>query len=328
MAKKNTQQDVRARRKTTSFSMVSNPIIDDKNITPAAGWLYVLIQRWVTFNAEDFVCSKSFIASKYQAGYRMFNRAWDELKDAGYLKMYSHPTEGWEFDLLDAAEPNTPHTYYLDVNGEIKSTNVDRAAKKAAKTAQGQQNDHYPQNDSNGDHYPQNDSNGNDSNGNDSNGNGGNIINTSFKNFNNDFNNQSINPMAAKPPKEKPTADRLIDDEMLDDIKNQIAYDVLSTKGYEVPKEFIDTVVISIAELYSTNEPMTFNKRKYDVKFVRNRAMEINEQHVKYVYDCFVEHREKIKNIKKYIMAALFNAPDTHETYVENDLRSQGFLWN
>ncbi len=318
------KQDVRGRRKTTSFSMVSNPIIDSKDITPAAGWLYVLIQRWVTYNAEGFICSKSFLASKYQSGYRMFNRAWDELKEAGYLKMYSHPTEGWEFDLLDVAQPDTPHTYYLDINGQVKSTNVDRAEKKAAKAQEKEEKDHYPQNDSNGDHYPQNDSNGNDSNGN-----GGNNINTfsnsSYKNKNNtSLSNQSIyhseEPAQTARPKKK-KIDRLIDEELVEEIKEQIFYDELR-KVDKIQEDEIDLAVDVLAEMLTATEPDEIGGRSYAPEFIKERATIIDYTYMQYVFECIHAQTEKIYNIRKYMKTAIFNAPATIGSYYANAVRS------
>lgn len=325
MAKKNSHQEMRGRRKNTSFSIVANPIIDDKTITPAAGWLYVLIQRWLTFNAEGFICSKTFLASKYQSGYRMFNRAWDELKEAGYLKMYSHPTEGWEFDLLDEPKLNEPHTYYLDLNGEIKSTNVDRAAKKAAKQAETVKENEEK------DHYPQNDSNGNDSNGNDNNGNEGNIINTSVNtpintiyNTNNQsiYHSNTINIDGA-PSRKREKTDRLIDADTIRDVKEQIEYEMLSER---IDRDFLDTAVNCVAELYATNKPMTFNNREYSLELVRQRSLEIKWDHIEYVFECFREQREKVYNVKKYLLTSIFNAPDTKGSHYINKTVSAGLI--
>ena len=328
MAKSNDQakQEVRGRRKKTSFSIVANPIIDDMAVSPTAGWLYVLIQRWVTFNAEDFVCSKSFLFTKYKGGKYMFDRAWDELKEAGYLKMYSHPTEGWEFELLDEAQPNTPHTYYLDLNGDVKSTNIDRAAKKAAKEAQEQENDHYPKNQGNGYHYPKNHSNGNHSNGNHSNGNQGNIINTPSNNsFNNSVNEyQSINPTAGEPKKASEAEnDRLIDGSLLEKIKNQIDYEAC-IKARPFEREMVDLIVNSLAQLYVANKPMVFSDISYDPQVIHDRAAAFNNDHVGYVIDSFNGQPGEIRNVPRYILVSVFNAPVTFQ--VLEDRAYIGFM--
>lgn len=319
MADKKQPQNVVFKKKTTTFSMIANPIIDDKTITPAAGWLYVLIQRWITYNDPDFACSKAFLASRFNSGSFMFNRAWDELKTAGYLKMYSHPTEGWQAELLDEAQPDTPHTFYLDLNGEVSSTNIERAAKKAEKQAK---TDHYPENHSNGKH----------SNGDHINGNAGNNINTYFKDSFNTIHNTSINQsinhreqitQKGGSPAEEKKIDRLIDADTIRDIKNQIEYDYLLQ---DIDRDTLDIAVSCIAELYTATEPQTFNDRVFAADYVRERSLSISSEHIQYVFECFKEQREKVYNIRKYLTTAIFNAPDTMGAYYDNAVRADNTI--
>lgn len=316
-----------------SFSIIANPIIDDKNITPAALSLYVIIRRWITFRAEGFVCSKAFIASKFNAGERMFSRAWDELKDAGYLKMYSHPTEGWRAKLLSTAQPDVPHTFYLDLSGEVKSTNIDRAQKKAAKEEESEKQaetggeivpeDHYPQNVHNGQgHYLQNVPNGDHYLQNDYNGNVGNNINTLNKNsFNIISDNQSINHKEEEPENKK--IDRSIDKELINDIKDQIDYDYLTQS---IAPDELEIVVSALAEMYTATEPQIFGGRSYAPELVRERSLAVGSEHVEYVFECFRDQREKVYNIKKYLATAVFNSVDTLGTYMANKVRSDGMI--
>lgn len=317
------------KRKKTSFSMIANPIIDDKNISPAAGWLYVTIQRWITFNVEGFVCSKAFIASKYQSGYRMFNRAWDELKTAGYLKMYSHPTEGWQAELLDEPQADTPHTYYLGMDGQVKSTNVDRAEKKAAKEKEKNNGtEHYPQNDSNGNDNNVKDNNATDDNGNDSDEKEGNIINTSFKNsFNTVYRDsyQSINPKEENCNK----LVRVIDNDLIDKIKIQIEYNLLTEESVfrkGISPEDLNAAVEAIAILKTVSGPQEFGGCTYSDEYVHQRADIINRDHIEYVFECFYENRNKIKNVVSYLKAAIFNAPSTIGVYYQNEIRAKGLV--
>lgn len=316
---KKSSQNVVFKRKTTSFSMIANPIIDDKNITPAAGWLYVTIQRWITFNSDDFVCSKAFIASKFQSGYRMFNRAWDELKENGYLKMYSHPTEGWQAELLDQPQPDTPHTYYLDITGELKSTNIDRAEKKAAKLAEERASDHYPQNDTNGDHYPQNDSNGFDRNGNGSN----NIKTLNNNSYNTPLN--SIHPLIQK--NQDPSAndnDRLIGERVINQIKEQIDYDTLSSADeYQwLNNDDLNMAVDLLAEMATASSAQKIGQNNYAPEHIRDRVASIDQSHIEYVFDCFYQNKSKVFDIRSYLKTALFNAPSTIKAFYTNQIRS------
>lgn len=95
------------RRKTNNFSIVSNSVIRDDQISLKAKGLYVLIQSYITM--ENFTLYKSFLKSKCSEGVRAFDSAWKELKEAGYLKQYKMRQGGktfyYEYELLD--EPET-----------------------------------------------------------------------------------------------------------------------------------------------------------------------------------------------------------------------------
>ena len=43
--------------------------------------------------------------------------------------------------------------------------------------------------------------------------------------------------------------------------------------------------------------------------------MKINASHIEYILDCFHANTSKIYNIKKYLLAAIFNAPSTVDSY-------------
>lgn len=48
---------------------------------------------------------------------------------------------------------------------------------------------------------------------------------------------------------------------------------------------------------------------------VRGKFMKLDYSHVEYVLHCLEGNTSKIKNIKKYLLAALFNAPSTISGY-------------
>ena len=348
MAKEKQIPNVVFKRKTTSFSMVANPIIDDKTITPAAGWLYVLIQRWITFNAEDFVCSKAFLFSKYSSGEKMFNRAWNELKEKGYLKMYCVGKSTWSAELLDEPQPDTPHTYYLNTAGEITATNIDIVKKlakiKKAKETNKENNDDLAESDLK---VPQKGApldlrvpqKGIPLKGVPLKGTplqGGNNINTSSKNSINTFSytNQSINhnevaEEPAKPSKKK--NDRLIDGEskkvidkkLLEQVKDQINYDHLIAPGAfkkVFPPEELNSIVTAIAMLKTVTEPQEIGGTWYDPEIIRERADSIRDEHVEYVFNCLEEKTDKINNIVAYLKTAVFNAPATIGAYISNEV--------
>ena len=43
--------------------------------------------------------------------------------------------------------------------------------------------------------------------------------------------------------------------------------------------------------------------------------MKLNSGHIEYVLDCMHQNTTKVRNIKKYMLAVLFNAPSTIGSY-------------
>ena len=97
----------RFRKKKINFSMVSNSIIRDADISLKAKGLYALIQSYITI--ENFTLYKGFLQSKCREGKKAFESAWQELKKSGYLVQYRMQDEEtkqfyWEYELLDEIE--------------------------------------------------------------------------------------------------------------------------------------------------------------------------------------------------------------------------------
>ncbi len=53
----------------------------------------------------------------------------------------------------------------------------------------------------------------------------------------------------------------------------------------------------------------------YPAELVKSKFMKLNSEHIRFVLDCMQENTTKIRNIKQYMKAALFNAPSTIGNY-------------
>lgn len=91
------------RKKKVKFAQVSSVALKDKSLSLRAKGLYALIQNFVTL--EDFVIYKSYLVSISGDGKSSFDRAWNELKEQGYLVQYQMQDAAgriyYEYDLLD-----------------------------------------------------------------------------------------------------------------------------------------------------------------------------------------------------------------------------------
>ena len=68
------------------------------------------------------------------------------------------------------------------------------------------------------------------------------------------------------------------------------------------------------------NELMVIASNTYPVALVKSKFLKLNYSHIEYVMDCFKANTTKVRNIKKYLMAALFNAPSTISGYYQAEV--------
>lgn len=57
------------------------------------------------------------------------------------------------------------------------------------------------------------------------------------------------------------------------------------------------------------------------IEVVKSRFMKLDSEHIRYVLDCFKENTTKIRNIRQYILASLYNAPTTIGSYFDSLVR-------
>ena len=66
----------------------------------------------------------------------------------------------------------------------------------------------------------------------------------------------------------------------------------------------------------------------YPAEVVKSRFLKLDSSHVQYVIDCMKNNTTYVRNIKKYLLAALYNAPATINSYysslVQHDLYGGG----
>lgn len=61
-------------------------------------------------------------------------------------------------------------------------------------------------------------------------------------------------------------------------------------------------------------------RNEYPVQFVKSKFLKLNSSHIEYVMNCLKENTSKVRNIKKYLLAALFNAPTTISGYYQAEV--------
>ena len=113
--------------------------------------------------------------------------------------------------------------------------------------------------------------------------------------------------------------------EATESVREQIEYDlIIGEDGYD--RELVDEAVAQMVEAICSTKPnirVAGENRSADV--VRSRLLELNRFHVEFVLDCMRENTTPIRNIRAYLLTALYNAPFSMGSYyaakVRHDLK-------
>lgn len=103
-------------------------------------------------------------------------------------------------------------------------------------------------------------------------------------------------------------------------IKQNIGYESL-LHARPSDRAIIQGIYELIVEvLLCQNNKILIASNWYPSELVKSKFMKLNDAHIEYVLECFKKNTTKVNNIKKYILAALFNAPATIDGYYKAEV--------
>ena len=80
--------------------------------------------------------------------------------------------------------------------------------------------------------------------------------------------------------------------------------------------ELLEGIVELILEtLLCRSKEILISSTLFPAEIVRSKFLKLDYSHIVYVVTCFTENTTKVKNIRKYLLASLYNAPTTIEGY-------------
>ena len=140
------------------------------------------------------------------------------------------------------------------------------------------------------------------------------------------------NPIPSNPP--TPAGARMGTDRMgarecyREVILDNIEYSYLVQDSH-IDREQLDEIVDLIVDtVCSARKVIRIAGDDYPAEVVKSRFMKLDSSHVQYVMDCMKDNTTYVRNIKKYLLAALYNAPTTINSYysslVQHDMYGDG----
>ena len=98
-------------------------------------------------------------------------------------------------------------------------------------------------------------------------------------------------------------------------ILENIEYDYL-IQNHQLDRDRLDELVeLMVDTVCSNREMIRIAGDDYPAEVVKSRFLKLNSSHIEYVLDRMRENTTYVRNIKKYLLAALYNAPATIDSY-------------
>ena len=98
-------------------------------------------------------------------------------------------------------------------------------------------------------------------------------------------------------------------------ILENIEYDILTQKDH-LDRDCLDELVeLMVDAVCSHREMIRIAGDDYPAEVVKSRFLKLNSSHIEYVLDRMRDNTTHVRNIKKYLLASLYNAPATIDSY-------------
>lgn len=96
-------------------------------------------------------------------------------------------------------------------------------------------------------------------------------------------------------------------------IKVNIDYDIIAKR---INKTQLDEIVsIMLETICSSRKTIRVASDDFPVQLVKSKLLQLDSTHIEFVVECLKNNTTQIRNIKQYILTALFNAPNTIDNY-------------
>ena len=123
------------------------------------------------------------------------------------------------------------------------------------------------------------------------------------------------NEAAATPPERKGTGKDAAVQIYREILLENIEYDYL-IQDNSIDRAQLDEIVDLMLETVCTSrKTIRIAGDDYPAELVKSKFMKLNSEHIRFVFDCLRENTTKVRNIKQYLRAMLFNAPSTISNY-------------
>ena len=98
-------------------------------------------------------------------------------------------------------------------------------------------------------------------------------------------------------------------------IHDNIEYEYLIDQNKYDHDRINEIVDLMLETVCTARKTIRIASDDYPAELVKSKFLKLNSSHIEFVMDCLKKNTTEIRNIKKYMLAVLFNAPSTMDSY-------------
>ena len=110
-------------------------------------------------------------------------------------------------------------------------------------------------------------------------------------------------------------ADEMSRAELEDEIKANIDYDIIVENKQNDKRQIDEIITLMLDAICSPSPTVRINGTDISKSAVRERFLQLDSEHIEYVIFAMERSKPEIRNIRAYLLTALYNAPATMDSY-------------
>lgn len=103
-------------------------------------------------------------------------------------------------------------------------------------------------------------------------------------------------------------------------VKKTIDHESLEVTHHDDMRQVDEIVNLIVETVMCKSDKILIASNWYPASLVKKKFLMLTYSHIEYVLHCMSGNTTKVKNIKKYLLAALFNAPSTMNGYYQAEV--------
>ncbi len=98
-------------------------------------------------------------------------------------------------------------------------------------------------------------------------------------------------------------------------IRENIRYDDFVQERPDDAGQLDEMVELMVEAVCSKKQSLRVAGNDFPQAVVKSRLLKLDDQHIRFVFDCLRENTTQVRNMKQYLLTVLYNAPVTMQNH-------------